>query len=471
MRVDRIHTGNDKLDFILGGGIPANSINLIMGLPGTGKTILAESIIFASAAPNRKALYISTVSEPLDKMILYLQKFSFFKPEAIGDYVIYEDLSEILRTQSLQGAVERIRDLIKEHSPSFLVIDSFKALHAFSSSVEEFRRYLSEIASALTALAVTSFWVGEYSPDEISIMPEFAVADGIIELVIKKIGVKDARYLRVLKMRGTDFFGGEHAYKITGDGLDIFPRLTTPPFPAGYKLKHERAKTGVEAFDDMIEQGFWKGSSTVIFGPPGSGKTLLGLHFIFKGIEMGEKGLIATLEENPTQLARIVAGFGWDLEKAIKSGMLELMYVSPVDVYLDEFIQRAADIVKAKKVSRVLIDSLNDLEIASPNRERFRDYMYSLVQYMSVNGVSVIMTSEVRDLFATSYLSEFGISHMSDNVIMLHFLRQESDVKRAITVIKTRASSHDSTIRQFFITPEGIKIGKESKPGTTFESD
>jgi circadian clock protein KaiC len=302
--------------------------------------------------------------------------------------------------------------------------------------------------------------VGEYSAQEISVMPEFAIADGIIELVIGKSGVTDRRYIRILKMRGTNFVGGEHAYKISSRGLELFPRLTTPQQPIDYTLAQARAATGVKALDDMIADGFWKGSSTVIFGPPGSGKTLLGLHFIFKGIEAGEKALIATLEENPTQLARIVAGFGWDLKETIDSGMLELMYVSPVEVYVDEFMLKVSETIEKKGIQRVLIDSLNDLEVSTQDPERFRNYMYALVQQMAVRGVSVIMTNEIRSLFATTYLSEYGISHMSDNVVLLHYIREESEVKRAIAVLKTRASSHDPTIRQFLITPEGITIGK-----------
>jgi circadian clock protein KaiC len=466
--MDRIQTGNKELDYILGGGLPINSINLIMGLPGTGKTILAESMLFANTDPDKKILYLSTVSEPLDKIIRYLQGFTFFDPEAITESIIYEDLSDTLRTQGLKGAVDKINELLKEHRPAFLAIDSFKALHAFSNSHEEFRRYLSAMASMLTSLAITTLWVGEYSTDEISIMPEFAIADGIVELIIKKSGVTDSRYIRVLKMRGTNFVGGEHAYKISERGLELFPRLTTPERPIDYDLAQIRTRTGVKALDDMVAEGFWGGSSTVIFGPPGSGKTLLGLHFIFKGIEAGEKGMIATLQENPTQLARIVAGFGWDLEAAINSGMLELMYVSPIEIYIDEFIQTLAKTVEAKNVQRCLIDSLNDLEASTQDPERFRNYMYALVQQMAVRGVSVMMTNEIRSLFATTYLSEYGISHMSDNVVLLHYIREESEVKRAIAVLKTRASSHDPGIRQFLITPEGITIGKAFTEKTVF---
>lgn len=455
----RISSGNDALDRILGGGFPVNSTNLIMGMPGTGKTVLAQSIAFHNATAEHPTLFISTVSEPLDRMLRYVQEFSFFDIEKIGEAVIYQEISDPLRTNGLVAAVEEIVALIKEHRPAYLVIDSFKALHSFSDSEKEFRSCLSTLSSVLSSLAITSFWVGEYSTDEIPDLPEFAVTDSIVELVLKKIGVGDVRYLRVSKLRGSSFFSGEHAFRIGEDGLQLYPRFTTTSDPIDYELAAARTPTGVEALDTMLAEGLWKGSSTLVFGPPGSGKTLLGLHFIFKGIEMGEKGLIATLQENPTQLQRIAMGFGWDVNEAIASGMLTLMYVSPVDVYIDEFVSRVTQKSLAEGAQRLLIDSVNDLRAASPADGRFRDFMYSLVQAMAVEGISVFMTHEVGDLFATTVLSKEGISHMSDNVILLSYLRDAAQIKRTISVIKTRASEHDAGIRLFTITSGGILLG------------
>lgn len=456
----RIESGNEALDQILGGGFPANSTNLLMGMPGTGKTVLAQSIAFHNASAARPVLYISTVSEPLDRMLRYVQEFAYFDPAQIGEAIIYQELSEPLRTRGLVAAIDEMVGLIKRYQPAFLVIDSFKALHSFTDSEQEFRASLSVLTSVLSSLAITSFWVGEYGADEIPALPEFAVTDGIIELVLDKVGVGDVRYLRVTKLRGSAFFGGEHAFRIGSDGIELFPRLTTPDVPVDYELAGARSATGVPALDAMLSAGLWKGSSTLAFGPPGSGKTLLGLHFIFKGIEMGERGLIATMQENPTQLQRIAKGFGWDIEEAIAAGMLTLMYVSPVDIYIDEFVSRVSRRALHEGAQRVLIDSVNDLQAASPGDGRFRDFMYSLTQAMAVNGVSIFMTHEIGDLFATTVLSRQGISHMSDNVLLLSYVRADSQIRRAISVIKTRASDHDPSIRQFSITSDGFVLGE-----------
>ncbi|MDP2234268.1 MAG: ATPase domain-containing protein, partial [Actinomycetota bacterium] len=232
---ERIKSGNEALDRVLGGGFPRNSINVLMGLPGTGKTILAEQVVFANATPESPALYISTLSEPLDKMLRYLQGFDYFDPSLLDDdAVVYADLGDSLRKDGLRGFVDRATELIKEHAPSIVVIDSFKALHLFSEDGRDARHRLSELLSTLSSLATTSFLVGEYSSEEVSAFSEFAVADGIVELVLQKHGVRDARYLRVVKQRGSDFFGGEHAFRITLAGLELFPRLTTPPGHISY---------------------------------------------------------------------------------------------------------------------------------------------------------------------------------------------------------------------------------------------
>jgi circadian clock protein KaiC len=348
---------------------------------------------------------------------------------------------------------ERIGQLIAEHSPGILVIDSFKALSAYADG-SEFRRFLHGLAGNLSAFPVNCFWIGEYDDPDVAQAPEFAVADAVISLTTDRTGDRENRTLRVLKLRGSSASSGAHAYRITPSGISVFPRLADPLDPDDYVLTETRISSGIEALDAILADGYWPGASTLCAGPSGSGKTLMGLHFIFNGAEAGEPGVIATLQENPVQLERIVGGFGWTLEEPA----VELMYRSPVDVYIDEWVYELLDTVDRVGARRVLIDSLSDLQLAAPDPIRFREYIYSLGQRLSRRGVALFMTTELPDLFSTTRLSEFGVPHMSDNVVLLQYVRDNSTVRRALTVLKTRASHHQPEVREFTITPDGIRL-------------
>jgi len=461
---ERLPSGHSRLDAVLGGGLPTDAINMLIGLPGTGKTILAQQYVFANASPERPALYLATVSEPFEKILRYGQTLRFFDPEAVGRSVFYEDLGTALNERGLVGVLEQVSALIKERRPGMIVIDSFKALSAYADAVE-FRRFLHDFAGHLSAFPASSFWLGEYGEDEIAAAPEFAVADAIISLATTRAAERESRSLRVLKLRGSEFAPGKHAYRLSADGIDVFPRLADEADITGYSLDGARHSSGIAALDEMLAEGYWPGASTLCAGPSGCGKTLMGLHFIFNGIRQGEPGVLATLQEHPTQLARIVKGFGWSAEEE----GVELMYRSPVDIYTDEWVYDLLEAVERTGARRVVIDSLTDLQFASPDQTRFREYMYSLVQRFSRQGVSLFMTSELPDLFRVSRLSEFGVSHLSDNVVVLQYIRDGSTVRRALTVLKTRASRHEPEIREFKITREGILLGDPFDPTQRFD--
>jgi circadian clock protein KaiC len=461
---ERLSSGHPRLDAVLAGGLPANAINMLIGLPGTGKTILAQQYLFANATPERPALYLATVSEPFDKIVRYGQSLRFFDPSVVGQSVFYEDLGTVLNERGLAGLLEQVSALIKERRPGMVVIDSFKALSAYTEAAE-YRRFLHDFAGYLSAFPASSLWVGEYAEDEIAVAPEFAVADAIISLSSTRAAEREMRSLRVLKLRGSEFAPGQHAYRLSANGINVFPRLADPIDITDYPLDGARHSSGIAALDTMLADGYWPGASTLCAGPSGSGKTLMGLHFIFNGVRQGEPGVLATLQEHPIQLGRIVQGFGWSADEE----GVELMYRSPVDIYIDEWVYNLIGAVERTGARRVLIDSLTDLQLASPDEVRFREFMHSLVQRFSRQGVSLFMTSELPDLFHVTRLSEFGVSHLSDNVLLLQYIRNESTVRRALTVLKTRASNHEPEIREFRITPEGIVLGDPFSRAQTFD--
>lgn len=453
---ERFSSGEPRLDAVLGGGLPANALNMIIGLPGSGKTILAEQFMFHNASVERPGVYLSTVSEPLDKIVRYGQGLDFFDAQTIGTSVFFDDLGRTLNDGGLNDLPTRVRTLITERRPGVIVIDSFKALSAYAGTPQVFRGFLHELAGILTATATTTLWVGEYGQDEIATAPEFAVADAIISLTTRRDAERAVRHLEVRKLRGSRFMSGEHAYRIAGDGLRVFPRLAESVPAEPYQVDSERMSSGIPAVDDMLADGYWAGASTMIAGPSGSGKTLMGLHFIFNGAVAGQPGIIATLQENATQLERVVSGFGWSLDNET----VELMYRSPVDLYLDEWFYELLEVVERTGARRIFIDSLGDLRRAAADELRFREYLYSLLQHCTERRISVMMSYETPGLFGVSHLADGDISHLSDNVILLQFVRRGTELRRALTVLKTRASRHEPDVREFKITAKGIVLGE-----------
>jgi len=324
-----------------------------------------------------------------------------------------------------------------------------------------FRTFLYQLAGRLTAFPAASLWVGEYGPAEAATSPEFAVADAIVELAAVPLGQREQRFLHVRKLRGSGFLSGQHGYRLTPQGLRLFPRLADIPATRDYVLGGHRTTTGIAALDLMLDGGLWPGSATMVAGPSGSGKTLMALHFIYGGAGHGERGIIATLQENPTQLNRVLTGLGWPLASAD----VEVMYRSPVDIYMDEWVHDLLEAVERAGARRVAIDSLLDLQMAAVDDTRFREFMYSLAQRFSRQGISLLTAYETRDLFSAGSLPEFAVSHLADNLITLSYSRDRGAMSRSLAITKARASSHDLAMRQFSIGPDGISVGGIAIPG------
>jgi circadian clock protein KaiC len=393
------------------------------------------------------------------------QSLDFFDRSAVGRSVFYEDLGSTVTSDGLAGVTKQITTVLRERHPGLVVIDSFKALHAFADSASEFRRFLHELAGRLSAYPASSLWVGEYEEAEAGALAEFAVADAILTLATQRVGQREIRFLQIRKLRGSGFLSGQHAYRLGSDGLHLFPRLADIRIDESYELEGTRMSSGIPALDELLAHGYWPGAATLVAGPTGSGKTLMGLHFIFHGARHGEPGVIASLQENKTQLQRIAQGFGW----SVTDPNVEVMYRSPVDIYIDEWVHGLLEVVQRTGARRVLVDSLADLRLAAPDETRFREFVYSMVQRFSRQGVSILMTFEIPDLFHPQRLSDAAVSHLSDNVVLLNYIQERHSIKRAISVIKSRASYHEPDVRQFVIGPEGIVLAdgpaREPSPG------
>jgi circadian clock protein KaiC len=452
--IERLPTGAPGLDEILDQGLPANAINLILGLPGSGKTLLAHQLVFRNATEKRPAVYVSTVSEPFEKVIRYGQELSFFDSDAVGRRVFYEDLGHDLVEYGLDNALERLDQLLNAYEPGVLVMDSFKPLASFAKSDSDYRRFVHRLAGRLSARPLTSLWVGEYTATELASAPEFAIADAVIWLVAARHEEREIRLLQVLKLRGSTYLSGRHGYRLSADGLRVFPRLADPGKATTYEFARGSVSTGVSSLDSMLGEGYRPGSATLVAGPSGIGKTVLGLHFICAGSGEGETSIFATLEENPSQIARAAASFGWSLD----GSRVRLMYRSTVDLYVDEWVSDLLELMDSSEAGRVFIDGLGQLRAASPDPLRFREYLYSLVQRCSRQGVNLMMSVETPELFGLTRMSEIALSHLVDNVVLLQFVRRDGEYRRAMAITKSRAVRTDPRLREYTITSSGLSL-------------
>lgn len=454
--IDRMTSGNAEADHILGGGFPANSINIIMGHPGSGKTIFAEQLIFANATDERPILYFTTLSEPLSKVVRYVQGFSFFDESKLGTQVIFEDVGPELARDGATALVPLLETAIKTLSPRVIVIDSFKAVHDLAPSAADRRRMVYDMTALLSAYGTTAFLLGEYTEDEFLVYPEFAVADGIVEMSRRRLGNRDERYFRVYKLRGSQYLEGAHAFRIGDSGLDIYPRLVSPKIPAGYEPATERVSIGVTGLDEMLGGGVWRGATTLLAGPSGAGKTTIGLQFALEGARNGEATLYMNFQENPTQLIRTIRGLGFDPDEVQAQG-LELVYASPVELQIDSIIVDMFRRIKQRRVRRVVIDALGDLASAATDAQRLHDYLYALVQHFAASTITSILNLEVVGVTTSGLSIQNAMSYLSDNVLLLS-LDGEDRTRRRIRVLKTRGSAHDTTVRDVEITNAGLRV-------------
>lgn len=461
--LERIPTSVPNLDGILGGGLPRNSILLISGVPGSGKTILAHQIAYGWATPQNRALIVTTISEPLSRLIQFTQGLSFFDLEKVGKAVLYEDIGPMLLEGNGEAALSYIQELVARYEPGFLVIDSFRAIHDVAESPAKLRRTLYRLAAELATLSCTTLLVGEYSSEEFAALPETSIVDGIIELRNQPIGLRDYRSLRVRKLRGSSFLSGEHAFRITADGITLFPRFVTPPNPEAYTVSQERASTGIPGLDELLHGGLLRGTATLVAGDPGVGKTVTALHFLLNGALQGEPGAYISFQEDPSQLAQIARNFGFEVDRLRAEGLLDMFYTSPVELDVDEHVLAMVECVERVKARRVVIDSVADFEAGTRRDEdRYFNYVYSLIQWFKNRGITALLTHEMGRMFAAELtLTGRGVSHIADNVILLRYVPSGAQIRRAITVLSARGSGHSNEVREFVISEEGgIRIGE-----------
>jgi circadian clock protein KaiC len=455
--IDRLSTGDAGLDQVLGGGLPVGSLIIVAGPPGSGKTILAQQICFWNATPERNAVYYTTWSEPHEKMVRHLEPFSFFDLDGLGERVQFLHLAEQIGTESTDAFAAAADEILRrafETKPVIIVIDSSKALHDIVAP-DEFRRAIFDLASKVAYSNAVLILVGEYSASETRSRPEFAVADGILQLENEPRGPIDRRWLRVRKMRGAEVAAGQHSFRIGGGGVEVFPRLETT-LPQRVPTLDTRASFGLEQLDDAIGGGIPGGDSTLLIGPSGIGKTLLALRFIAAGLEQGERCLHLSFQENEAQVKEKAAAAGWEW-KDLDEDRLIVRHVPPVELDLDEVGTMIRSELGRGDVKRVVVDSLAELAFAARETERLPAYVWALGGFIRAAGGTSIFTNEMAALGRGADLG--GLSFIFNNVFFLRYLEVQSELRRGLNILKMRQSDHEKGLISFEIAADGISFG------------
>src|SRR5215216_4042139 len=287
--IRRLPTGVPGLDEVLGGGLPEFSFNLIAGAPGAGKTTLAQQIMFTVSGPDRPALFITVAGEPPLKMLRYQQQFTYFDPARVNESVRYVNLSQDVVGGGLEQLLERIVQEVEATSPSVVIVDSFRSVaHAAERADDaalDLQHFVQQLAIRLTGWEATTFLVGEYLPAEAEQNPVFTVADGLLWLFQSLDRNSMVRKMQVMKMRGQAPIPGLHTFRITNEGVQVFPRVIVGPqekssgSPSAKQAPPHRLSIGVTTLDEMLGGGIPAGHSVLVAGPSGSGKSVLATNF------------------------------------------------------------------------------------------------------------------------------------------------------------------------------------------------
>ncbi|HEX6288665.1 MAG TPA: ATPase domain-containing protein [Herpetosiphonaceae bacterium] len=453
-----VATGVPQLDLILGGGVVQNSLILIGGVAGSGKTVLAAQIACAAADRDERVLFVTAFSEPHNKLIANLQGFRFFNQNHIGGRIKLLNLQHQLST-SLEEAADTIVREAREHKARLVVLDGIQGILVTSNRPAAPHQFLYDLSAKLNLLNVTTVVTYDLSAVADATRPELTAVDGVIALNQELIGDRAIRTIQVVKQRGANPLLGRHTFTLTDEGVICYPRQETMTQVKDVAPGAERMPFGISALDTMLEGGPQQGTSTIVAGAEGTGKTVLGLQYAMHGVARNERALLISFNETAQQLVAKGRLFGLGIQAALDSENLLIRSYPLVELNPDAVAQEIRLLVESASIQRLIIDSIGDLERQLVERQRAGDFFASLVTFLRNHQLTTCITVEIDPIIGRD-LSFAGksLAALSDNVIFLEHVEVNDQQLFALTVLKMRYSGHDRLPHSYNIDSTGINL-------------
>ena len=453
----RIETGVRNLDAIFNGGLPKSSATVLSGPPGSGKTILAQQICFHNASAKKRTLFFNTLSEPTAKTLRYLKQLAFFDAKKLEHSIQFVDLGVILRTKGLEQTNALIMEHLKKVKPAIVVVDSFKVFDDLAASHEELRKFVYEIAVNLMAWETTALLVGEYGPTDYEDNPVFSIIDGLVMLTKRESAGEQQRFIQLVKMRGTDHSRDEHPFVITSNGLEVYAARVVIQRERQAIAQQARCKTHISKLDELLGEGIPWGSSLLIAGVAGTGKTVLSLEFVYRGAKAGEKGILFSFEETGERLRSTAREIGWDLDREIERGMVEIVFIPQPEIMVEAHLLMMRERMEAMKAKRVALDSVSVFLHKIQDPQASREKMFHLATIIQNLQAVGFLATDVP--YGSNQISRFGVEEtVVDGVILLSSTEEELERRRYIEVYKLRNTAHLKGRHHMLIRGGGISV-------------
>jgi circadian clock protein KaiC len=459
-RLQRLDSGVPGLDVVLKGGLFKGGLYLIQGTPGTGKTTLAHQLCFHHLGNGgTRALYVTLLSEFHGRMLQYLGSLSFFDQSKFPDQISYISAFRVMRDEGLAGLIVLMRREIIAGKVSLLIVDGLVAAQRAADGDQAFNEFVHELQGIAIATNCTIILVTSTDRD-IKNTPEHTMVDGILQLSDHSFGWTTERALRVVKIRGSDYLRGTHAYRLTENGVVVHPRIealvdeSTSPDQG----KTERLTSGEEHLDAMLGGGLVAGTSTLVLGPTGVGKTTMGLQFLCACNDK-EPGLLFGFYETPSRVLAKSHQVCKPLVALLEKRTVEILWQPPTKASLDACGERLLTAVRRRKVRRLFIDGLGALHRAAESLNREASFLSALMHQLRMEGVTTVSSLEVSDINGPEIKAPIGdLSSLAENVVMLRYVELRGRLHRLISILKVRDSDFDPLLHEFAVTDQGVVI-------------